>query len=83
MDPEIKDLLKEDVRLAHETNDALKELIRYQKWARWFDIIKWIIVIGVSLGALYYVQPILENLLGTYRQLLSTVSDASVKTLPK
>lgn len=81
MDPEIKELLKEDVALAKETNESLKELIRYQRLARWLTAIKWIAVIATTLGALYYVEPLVTSLMGTYSDLLNTVSSTSINTL--
>lgn len=82
MDEETKQLLREDLEIARESKKLLNELVRHQKLATWLNVIKWIVVIGTALGALYYVQPILENLLGTYNELLSGVSSTSVKVLP-
>lgn len=82
MDPEIKELLKEDVRLAKETNEALKELLWQQKLTRWMGIIKWVIVIASALGLLYYLQPVIDNLWGIYSDLLNTLGGMSVKSLP-
>ena len=82
MDEETKHLLQENLVLAKENNKALKEILLYQQWSRWLGVIKWIIIIGSALGALYYLQPILENLWHTYNGLVGTVSDISVKTLP-
>lgn len=83
MDPEIKELLKEDVALAKETNKSLKELLRLQRWSRWLNIIKWIIVVSSTFGALYYLQPMIDNALGYYQTLLETVSSTSISTLPR
>ena len=83
MDEESKQLLKEELEVNKENNQLLHKLIGYQRWARWLGVIKWVVVIGTTLGALYYVQPMLTNLLGTYSELLDTVSDTSIKTLPR
>ena len=82
MDDETKKLLQEEIELSKENNKLLNEIVWYQKWSRWLGAIKWIVVIGASLGALYYLQPMLDNLWGTYTELLDTVSSTSVKTLP-
>lgn len=81
MDPEVKELLKEDVRLSQENNEALKSLLWHQRVSRWFSVIKWIIVLGSAVGVLYYLQPAIDNIWGLYRELLGTVSDISVSSL--
>jgi membrane protein required for beta-lactamase induction len=83
MDEETKKLLREEAELNKENNRLLNELVWYQKWSRWLNIVKWLIVIGTTLGALYYVQPILNNLLKTYSGLLETISEVSIQTLPR
>jgi len=83
MDEEAKQLLREEVALARENNKVLHKLLRYQCWSRWFGIIKWIIIVGSAIGAFYYLQPLVNNLWSTYSELLGTVSDFSVKSLPR
>lgn len=83
MDPEIKELLKEDVRLAQENNEALKSLLWHQRISRWLSIIKWVVVIGSAIGALYYLEPLIGNVWGLYQKLLGTVNDISVSTLSR
>ncbi len=82
MDEETKQLLKEDLEIAKESRALLHEIVRHQKLATWLNVVKWIIVIGTTLGALYYVQPMLTGLLGTYSELLNGMRETTVKTLP-
>ena len=82
MDEESKKLIQEDIELNRENNKLLNKLVWYQKWARWFNAIKWIIVVGGALGALYYLQPMLNSLFHTYDYILENVSSTSVKALP-
>jgi len=82
MDEEAKKLLTEDVELSKENNKLLNKLVWYQKWSRWLNVIKWTIVIATTLGALYYLQPLLDGALNYYKTILDTVSDTSVSTLP-
>lgn len=82
MDEETKKLIKEDLEVNKENNKLLNKLVWYQKWARWLNIIKWVIVIGTTLGALYYIQPLIEDLFSTYSELLGTLSDTSISVLP-
>ncbi|MFA6254045.1 MAG: hypothetical protein WC640_02170 [Candidatus Paceibacterota bacterium] len=82
MDEEAKKLLKEELEVNKENNKLLNKLVWYQKWARWFGAIKWIIVVGAAIGALYYLQPMIDKLWGTYTELLNNVSETSIRTLP-
>lgn len=82
MDEEIKQLLREDLEIAKESKKLLNEIVRHQKLATWLNVVKWVIVIGTTLGALYYVEPMLTGLLGTYSELLNGVSETSISTLP-
>lgn len=82
MDEETKNLIKEDLEVNKENYKLLTKLVWYQKWARWFNAIKWIIVVGTTLGALYYIQPLIMNLFNTYSELLGTVKETSIRTLP-
>ncbi|MFA5023065.1 MAG: hypothetical protein WC385_02870 [Candidatus Paceibacterota bacterium] len=82
MDPETKKLLQEELEVNKENNKLLQKLVWYQKWMRWLNIAKWIIVVGVSLGALYIITPMLNSLWDTYADLLGTIKETSVQTLP-
>ncbi|HRZ30640.1 MAG TPA: hypothetical protein P5274_03200 [Candidatus Paceibacterota bacterium] len=82
MDPETKELIKEDLRLSQENNAMLNKLIWGQRISRWFGVIKWVVIIGSTVGALYYLEPLIGDLWGTYQELLGTVSDISVSSLP-
>lgn len=83
MDPETKELIKEDLRLSQENHAMLNKLIWSQRISRWFGIIKWVVVIGSAVGALYYLEPLISDLWETYQELLGTVGDISVSSLPK
>ncbi len=82
MDEEVKQLLREDLGIAKENNKLLTKLVWHQKWSSWFNVIKWIIVVGSAIGALYYLQPVMENLLNTYSEFLGTFSETSIRALP-
>lgn len=82
MDEETKKLLQETLDLNKENNQLLHKIVQYQQWSRWLNVTKWVVVVGVSLGALYYIEPMLTDLLGTYSDLLNNVSETSVRTLP-
>lgn len=74
-DPELKILVKETLEIAKANQEALKKIHGHQVWARWFSFFKWFIIIGSTFGTLYYFQPMIDNLLGTYKELLGPTSD--------
>jgi len=82
MDEELKNLTRENIELSKENNKLLNELVSYQRLSRWLSVAKWIIIIGSTVGALYYLQPMLDGALNYYKTLLDMVSETSVSTLP-
>ena len=82
MDEEAKKLLQENIELNKENNKLLNKLVWYQKWSRWLNLIKWTIVIATTLGALYYLQPLLDGALNYYKTIWDSVSETSVNALP-
>jgi len=60
---EMRKLLLENNRLLQENNEILRTQERRAKWALVGKIIWIIIIIGLPLIALYYLQDVLNNLL--------------------
>lgn len=52
-----------------ENNEMLRKLLRAQRWSTFFSALRWIIIIGATVGAYYYLQPYLDQLLDLYEQL--------------
>ncbi len=84
MDPELKELLRRNLAISEETNNLLKKMHSAQKWGRFFRLFYWLVIISLSLGAYYYLQGPLEQLLGTYKSLLDGVENVqkSASSLP-
>lgn len=66
MDQEVKHLLEENIKLSKENNVLLLKIRSVQRWAQITRILYWVVIIGVSFGAFYYVQPLLGNMLNVY-----------------
>ncbi len=62
MDSEIKDLLKENLELSKENNELLHRVRGFQRWSRITKAIYWFLIIGVSAGSFYFIQPYLEKI---------------------
>lgn len=84
MDPELKALVKENLKLARETHDLVEKMHSAQKWGRFFRILYWVILIGISVGAFYFLQGPLMQLIDTYQGLLGGIEKAQqgVNSIP-
>ncbi len=77
MDPEVKQLLEENLRLSKENNVLLTKIRSVQRWSQISRIFYWFIIIGASLGAFYYLKPYLGNLVNIYSGGVSGVNNIS------
>jgi len=66
MDKEMRDLLQENLKLSRENNEMLKKVRGIQKRAHFFQIMYWLFIIGITVGAYYYIQPYIEKILSVY-----------------
>jgi len=75
MNPQEKELLEETAGLARENNKILRSLRRSARVGQIIRVAYWVILIGASVGAYYYIQPYLEQLLGVYTGLQNGVGN--------
>ena len=66
MPPYEKSLLEETAKLTQDNNKILHSMRRAMRWGRFFTVIKLLVIVGLTLGAYYYIQPYVETLLGIY-----------------
>ncbi len=66
MDPEWKKLLEETFSLEKENNKILHAMRRSMFWSRVMNCLYWIIIIGVSVGAFYFLQPYMDKIVKMY-----------------
>ena len=66
MDPEIKRLIQENLRLSQENNLMLIKVRNYLKWAQITKAFYWLLIIGISVGAFYFIKPYFGSLLNIY-----------------
>ncbi|MEN9649659.1 MAG: hypothetical protein RL094_626 [Candidatus Parcubacteria bacterium] len=78
MDQDIKEIRVELKKLAQMTEDNNAMLHSIQRRARMsflFMILKWLVVLGLTIGAFYYIQPFLEKIAAIYQQVSGTKVD--------
>ncbi|ETB63663.1 TPA: hypothetical protein DIC38_03300 [Candidatus Nomurabacteria bacterium] len=66
MDQEIKNLLEENLRLSKENNELLIKVRNFQRWSQISKALYWLVIIGVALGAFYFIKPYFDNVLNIY-----------------
>jgi hypothetical protein len=66
MSPEERELLNKSVMLAEENNKILRSLRRSQRISRIMTIIYWVLIIGSTIGAWYFIQPFIDQATSAY-----------------
>jgi hypothetical protein len=64
MDSEIREInekLGELQEMLEENQRMVKVLYTKAKWATALSAVKWILIIGVTIGSFYYIQPLIEK----------------------
>ena len=65
MDPDEEPrLLKKTLALAEESNTMVRKLYRAMRWERLFRFFYCVVIIAISLGAYYFVQPYIDQFRG-------------------
>lgn len=77
MEPGDKALLREIAEQTADNNRLLRKLVAAQRWAQLLVLLKWVIILGVAFGAYYYLQPLVEQVIETYRALGVSIPDAN------
>jgi hypothetical protein len=69
IEDEMRDMsesLKRIEDMTEENQRMIKRLHFAYRFSALFSIVRWVIIIGVTLGAFYYLQPYLEGVLKLY-----------------
>ncbi len=66
MDPETSHLVRKTLDLVEENNRILKGLQSTARWNRFFVFLKWLVIIGITFGTYYFIEPYLNQAISTY-----------------
>ena len=77
MSPEERELLEKSVSLAEDNNKILHSMRRSQRWASVMRAIYWILIIGSAVGAYYFIQPYVDQLMAVYNGAKSNLDNVS------
>lgn len=72
---EIKSILANTLTLTEENNRMLKAMRRAQKIATVMRIVYWLIIIGIAIGAFYFLQPFIDQTESMIKGLGSTAEN--------
>lgn len=66
MDVEDRNLLKKSLMLSEENNEILRQMQRSMRMGHLLTFFYWVLIIGSAVGAFYYFQPYLNQVLAQY-----------------
>jgi len=67
-------LLERIAELTKENNDILLRLQSRARWGTAFKVFYWLVIIGVSIGTFYFVQPYIDSIGTGLNQLQTDVN---------
>lgn len=82
MNEEDRIKLARALELAEENNAILKKMQRAARWGRLIRISYWTIIIAASVGAFYYIQPYVDQLMQLYGSVKETAGDINSLIAP-
>jgi hypothetical protein len=78
MTPEERSLLERTHALAEENNKMLRSIKRSGRIAVILRALYWLIIIGISVGAFYFIQPYIDYITGRNQDTSTTSSQSSI-----
>ena len=74
-DEELKVLLRENIEVSKESLKILKKINRGRIFGNVFSVLKWTLIIGLSFGAYYYIEPFFSQYIDMLKGLTSGVEN--------
>lgn len=69
MDKEDRERLKKVLDLSERNNKMIRKLYSAMKWGRALKAFYWLVIIGVAIGAFYFIQPAVDSVKDLYGSL--------------
>jgi hypothetical protein len=73
MDNDFKSLLEKLHKIVKDNNAMLRKIRGVQKRQAFFQVVHWIFIIGIAIGALYFLQPYIDQFQSFVEEIGSTV----------
>lgn len=68
MNPEERSLLEKVYKMTEENNQILHSIRRATRLGLAMRILYWVVIIGLSVGALYFIQPYVDFITGAFNK---------------
>lgn len=68
MTPEERSLLERTHKLVEENNEILRSIRRTNRFSVVLRLLYWVVILVLSFGAYYFIQPYITTMLGVYDQ---------------
>jgi len=75
MTPEERSLLERTAALTEENNAILRKMRRSSRWQMALQICYWVLIIALTFGAFYFIQPYINSLTGALGEMGGTGAD--------
>lgn len=75
------DKLNEILNKQEETLALVKKLWKAEKWRRIWTILRYVVYIGVLIGAFYFLTPYIDKLVGTVQALQGAQSSQDLQKI--
>jgi hypothetical protein len=75
MNDDDREILDETLETAQENNKILKKLQRAMRVGRFIKFLYWGFIIAITLGAYYYIQPVVDKFTGGFGGIESGLSN--------
>lgn len=72
---DIKNLLRKNLEVSEKSLNILQKMHRAQTTGRIFAILKWVVIIGISVGLFYYLEPYLKSLMNTLNTVINGINE--------
>ena len=74
MTPEEKSLLERTYKIVEENNIILRAMRRANRFGIFMKILYWLVIIGISVGVLYSLQPYLQKVTNAFGEAQNALS---------
>jgi alpha-galactosidase len=81
MSPEERQLLEKTYSLAKENNSLLKSMRNHARLGTAMRVLYWVVIIAISLGAYYFIEPYLKVLTGLSSQVTNVNSNSLTESV--
>lgn len=73
--PEEREMLERTAALAEDNNKMLHAMRRSMFWSRVMGALYWIAIIGISIGAFYFIQPYVDKVMKLYNSVSGVLNN--------